>query len=125
MKRHSIIFPWPAKELHAHAKGKGYHVKARATKHARQCARAIVAHLELAPMTAPVRVSYVFAMPDRRRRDIENLRQACKPYIDGIVDAGLLTGDSWDVLRSGCADAELAKPDTPPHVRITLTEENE
>lgn len=25
--------------------------------------------------------------------------QQCKPYIDGIVDSGLIAGDHWEVLR--------------------------
>jgi hypothetical protein len=46
-----------------------------------------------------VEVRYFFRVPDRRRRDAANMVQQCKPYVDGIVDAGLITGDHWEALR--------------------------
>lgn len=50
------------------------------------------------PLTeASVRVVYI--IPDKRRRDPDNALASAKPCIDGIVDAGLLTDDSFRVIR--------------------------
>ena len=40
----------------------------------------------------------VFFLPDRRRRDLDNLIGASKSYIDGLVRSGVLTDDSPDVV---------------------------
>ena len=47
----------------------------------------------------PVTASVTFWMPDRRRRDLDNLLASLKPAWDGLVDAGLLVDDSADTLR--------------------------
>ncbi len=41
-------------------------------------------------------VVYWFYVPNKIKRDAANMVQACKPIIDGIVDAKVLTGDSWE-----------------------------
>jgi hypothetical protein len=51
------------------------------------------------PKANIVEVRYFFRVPDRRRRDAANMIQECKPYIDGIVESGLISGDHWEVLR--------------------------
>ena len=51
------------------------------------------------PKADAAEVRYFFRVPDRRRRDAANMIQECKPYIDGIVDSGLISGDHWEVLR--------------------------
>jgi Holliday junction resolvase RusA-like endonuclease len=43
-------------------------------------------------------VSVAFGLPDKRRRDLDNLIASCKPLIDGIVDAGVIVDDSIDVI---------------------------
>jgi len=40
-------------------------------------------------------VDVTFVVPDNRRRDKSNMTSAFKPGLDGIVDAGILTDDSW------------------------------
>jgi Holliday junction resolvase RusA-like endonuclease len=39
-------------------------------------------------------ITITFVSGDRIRRDIDNLFAAMKPYIDGIVDAGVIADDS-------------------------------
>jgi Holliday junction resolvase RusA-like endonuclease len=39
-----------------------------------------------------------FVVPDKRRRDLDNLVSSVKPQMDGIVDAGILRDDSLEVL---------------------------
>lgn len=40
-----------------------------------------------------------FVVPDRRRRDLDNLIASTKPLTDGIVLSGLLVDDSTEVIR--------------------------
>lgn len=122
-----IELPWPDPALHVHAKGVHWAKKAGATKAARRLAerRARLAmqtrkHSVLAG--DPVMLCYGFIMPDRRGRDIENLRGMCKPYVDGVVDAGLLVDDNWQRLMSGPAFVRVCdrKADEVAFVRVVL-----
>ena len=45
------------------------------------------------PLRAPVEATVTFVVPDRRRRDLDNLCAMLKPAWDGLVDAGVLAGD--------------------------------
>ena len=95
----SIDLPKPSG--HAHNKGH-WRAKARPIKAMRELAyilakQAIAEHGK--PNADVVDVSYFFRVPDRGRRDAANMIQECKPYIDGIVDSGLISGDHWEVLR--------------------------
>lgn len=95
-----IEFPFPdMKALNAHAKGNSHWAKSSATKQARTLAKFICIDMlnrkEIHPIHGPVLVSYDFFVPDNYRRDVCNMLQAMKPTIDGIVEAGVVEGDSW------------------------------
>ncbi len=66
-------------------------------------------------------VVYWFYVPNKIKRDAANMVQACKPIIDGIVDAKVLTVN-MGVLEIGgvnvCVDSEN------PRVEIELWEDN-
>lgn len=47
------------------------------------------------------RVTYSFTQPTRRRRDIDNLIYMMKPFMDGLVESGLLVDDASDHVRYG------------------------
>ena len=47
----------------------------------------------------PVLASVTFVLPDRRRRDEDNLRAMLKPAWDGFQDANLIVGDHVGVFR--------------------------
>lgn len=47
------------------------------------------------------RISYTFFLKDRRRRDLDNLLAACKPYTDGLIDAGVIFYDDITHLEYG------------------------
>ena len=44
-------------------------------------------------LDAPL-VDIQWGVPDKRRRDWDNLIAACKPFVDGLVKAGVLRDDS-------------------------------
>jgi hypothetical protein len=50
---------------------------------------------------ATARVSVAFTFKDGRERDLDNLLSACKPYLDGLKDAGVISGDSYKHLKYG------------------------
>lgn len=54
-------------------------------------------------------VRYIWHPPDARRRDVDNYITACKPYLDGIVTAGLLKDDSSEYIRGPFG--EFREPD--------------
>lgn len=64
-------------------------------------------------------VRIVWIVPDRRRRDPGNAVAACKAVIDGAVDAGLLTDDSFAVITHLSVVAERGPA---AGVRIEVTE---
>ena len=45
--------------------------------------------------------------PDKRRRDALNTIAACKSYIDGFVDGGLIEDDNFMILVSGSFKASV------------------
>jgi len=61
---------------------------------------ALEAHDNFPPKWERVRVAIHFVLPDKRKRDMPNLigSEAVKGLIDGLVDAGVMTGDDMSVL---------------------------
>ncbi len=62
------------------------------------------------PPLGAVTIEMTHVVPDRRRRDLDNLATAAtKPYLDGLVDSGLLSDDSSDVVTAITHRAELVR----------------
>ena len=95
----SITMPIDSR-LHAHAKGH-WRTKSKPTRQARQEACFLALQTHAKPLSGRVVVDYHFSVPDRRRRDLANMVQSCKPIIDGVVDSGLIPGDHWESLGIG------------------------
>jgi hypothetical protein len=60
-------------------------------------------------------IYYTWFPPDNRRRDDDGYILACKPFLDGLVDSGLLLDDSNKVVQrvSGSfGPADKANPRT-------------
>lgn len=105
--------------LHAHAKS-GWRAKADPVKEARKLGR-LLAFNAKAKLTGRVEVSYSFFVGDRRRRDEANMIHHCKPIIDGVVDAGAIPGDHWEVLGIGRVSTTLdCKLDWSRGVQVVL-----
>jgi len=47
------------------------------------------------------RISYEFLIKDRWKRDADNLLAACKPFTDGLIDAGVIFYDDIKHLEYG------------------------
>ena len=123
----SITLPLPPAALHAHAKGH-WRDKTTATRRYREEAYflALIAMKEScgeipkaeANEPARGRLSVAFYWPDNRRRDTLNAIQGLKPAVDGIVDAGVLSDDSWQVLQIGEITAQIDRD--KPRVEINV-----
>lgn len=98
-----IELPWFPKEITAHNTG-AWRGKAAAVQSARDVARAVAKQAVregsgFFEHDSPVWVEYVFCV-ETMRFDEANLIQCCKPYIDGVVDAGMIPGDTLAKLRT-------------------------
>ena len=117
-----IEMPFPdMRKLHAHTSGNRF-VKATATKNARTLAKYIcidaINRKEARPIAGPVLISYAIFVPSNIARDTSNIIQACKPFVDGIVDSGLVEGDSWQQMKIYNVHVEIDRKN--PRVEITL-----
>ena len=65
------------------------------------------------------RISYEFVIKDRRRHDVDNLLSSCKPFTDGLIDAGVLFYDDMKHLEYGMVKAIY---DTRDETNITIEE---
>jgi len=43
-------------------------------------------------------VKVTFGLPDRRKRDSGGLIERCKPWLDGLVDAGVIADDDLETI---------------------------
>ena len=119
----TITLDLPDSRLHAHAKG-GWRAKRPAVKSARGLAH-MIAIRDRGAFRRPDRatIHYAFFVPDNRQRDEANLIQMCKPYVDGLCDAGLIVGDHWQVLSTGGVSVEIDRD--RPRVELTITERDD
>lgn len=51
------------------------------------------------------RISYEFLLKDRRKHDADNLLASCKPFTDGLIDAGVIFYDDIEHLEYGLVRA--------------------
>jgi len=85
----------------------------RRHKRARDMRAQIIGHAADQGMTAvepPVEVRLLYRLPTRQSRDLDNLVAAAKPWLDGLVDAGVLPADDVFTVRRLTADVEFGKP---------------
>ena len=122
MKSITIQLPLPSSSLNAH--GKTHWRKQQGPrKKAREDACILAKHAAKGIKFERATVSYSFKFPCNRGRDLANYIQMCKPYIDGIVDAGVIPDDKWQTLGIGAVVAEVDKNN--PGVILHLMDRND
>lgn len=74
------------------------------------------------PLTPPVRAAVTFVVPNRHKRDLDNLLAMLKPAWDGLTDAGVLAGDDSEQFSVESAKVEWAayREATGPCVIVVL-----
>ncbi len=98
-----IPLPWtkPPLTLNTGLRAENPYSKAKKVRDAKAEAVAAIIAADLSPMAGAV-VMLHYRVPDRRRRDADNLASTLKVCQDALVDAGVLVEDSWvTVPRSG------------------------
>ncbi len=119
----TIILPLPAKRLSPNctvATRGGRFAKAAAVKRYRAMAKEAVesACVETGPWERAL-ATVTFFWPNRRQRDEDNAVASLKAAYDGIVDSGLIVGDSSKYLRREMPVFEVDKEN--PRVEIVVT----
>ena len=76
----------------------------------------------LAGPRTPSALSFVFEVPDRRRRDPHNYYPTIKAIVDGLVDAGLWPDDTPEYVSTTEPTFAVVKRGDPQHVHVTITE---
>ena len=94
----SLELRWPPTGNHATKHTRSGHYKTREAALYRSHVRNEVYLLELAclPLVGPLEVSWLLSPPDRRARDVDNVR---KELADALTLAGLWTDGSCKVIR--------------------------
>ena len=96
MQKLTLELAWPDKRLQPNARCH-WAAKAKAVKSAREFAYMSAAagmEIEKWQRVKTASIEFVFYDPVKRRRDRDNHLAACKAYIDGFADAGLIDDDS-------------------------------
>lgn len=90
----TIELPFPPKELSPNSRPNRWE-KAKAVREYRTAVGWMAAPTGRyrATLTPPVSAVVTFVVPTRHKRDLDNLLAMLKPAWDGLVDAGVLTGD--------------------------------
>ena len=102
---HTITLPIPDNCL-GQTRG-NWQKKARISKQMRNDAALLAVSLRPLKFRPRALIHYGFYWPDYTQRDEANYIHNCKPYVDGLVDAGLIPGDHWRVLSTDGAHSEL------------------
>lgn len=91
-----IPLPWtaPPLTLNTGLRAENPHVKAAKVRDAKAAAVVAIHAAKVAPMAGAI-LTLHYRVPDRRRRDADNLAATLKVCQDALVEAGVLIEDSW------------------------------
>lgn len=70
-------------------------------------------------------VEIIFTLPDKRIRDLDGMAGACKPWLDGLTDAGVLLKDDCWHLKKATHSARYKKNVEGTEIIITQIEKAE
>lgn len=108
--------PWQRPPLTANQRFH-WRKKAALTKEIRQWAGVLFRPVQFT--TGPVIVQLDWHVPDRRRRDVDNLVPTLKALCDGLVDAGVVHDDTPDLMDKRMPRI-IHTPDQPARLVLTL-----
>ena len=122
--RVTVTLPIPSRTLSPNGRHH-WRTKAAAKKKAREDGRlATLAALSPVASARPLWLNAVVSVrlvrkDGRGRWDDDNLIAACKAYVDGVVDAGLMANDKG--LRWGSVEQVVDKTDRAGRIELTFT----
>jgi crossover junction endodeoxyribonuclease RusA len=118
----TIRLPWPKPPLSQNDRDERTRGGARKIADAKAEARWAVRAGRVTPVDR-AEVTLHYRVPDRRRRDADNLAVVLKVCQDALVLEGVLADDSWTHIPA--ATCRIHPPDGPPAMWLTLTPINE
>lgn len=71
------------------------------------------------PIATPISVKLVWSVPTKHRRDADAAQPTLKSFQDGLVDAAVIAGDHWEIVRRSWCEIEYA-PGKPMSVRVEI-----
>jgi Holliday junction resolvase RusA-like endonuclease len=96
-----IPLPWTSPPISQNDR-QHHHVKAKAVAAALVEARLAIRAAQIAPIVG-AEITLHYRVPDKRRRDADNLAVTLKAAQDALVAEGVIPRDDWvHVPRSGC-----------------------
>ena len=95
-----------------------HHVKAKAYAQAVEDARWAIRRDRPRVDSLPVAVGLHWRIPDKRRRDPDNLAGTLKAVLDALVAESVLPDDGWQYVRR--VSCEMHPPDGDPAMWVTL-----
>lgn len=122
MSTHTIPLPWskPPITLNPGLRSSSAYVKAAKVRDAK--AEACVAiNRSACPPLPGCNITLHYRVPDRRRRDADNLAATLKVCQDALVIAGVLIEDSWVTVPSATCRIHPPTPEGPA-LWLTLEE---
>lgn len=117
-----LIIPgrFPSLNDYIAAERRNRHIAAKMKREETKRVSDIAANSDMPTFQKPVHVYFTWVEPNRRR-DIDNIAFAHKFILDGLVDAGVLKGDSQKYV-TGFVDLFRVDKDNP-HVSVLITDE--
>lgn len=117
-----LIIPgrFPSLNDYIAAERRNRHIAAKMKRDETKRVSDIAANSDMPTFEKPVHVYFAWVEPNRRR-DIDNIAFAHKFILDGLVDAGVLKGDSQKYV-TGFVDLFRVDKDNP-HVSVLITDE--
>lgn len=118
-----LIIPgrFPSLNDYIAAERKNRHIAAKMKRDETKRVADIAANSDMPTFEKPVHVYFTWVEPNRRR-DIDNIAFAHKFILDGLVDAGVLKGDSQKYV-TGFYDYFGKTDKDNPHVSVLITDE--
>jgi crossover junction endodeoxyribonuclease RusA len=115
-----IRLPWTAPPLSLNDRSRSHWPSTRKRRQVRGIAR-VLAHQAGVPALEACVVQLHYVPRDRRRRDTDNLVATLKPLADGLVDAGVVTDDTPQLMSK--PEPRIEAPDSrDPHLYLVITE---
>lgn len=114
-----IPLPWtrPPITLNTGLRADNPHAKAARVRKAKAEATTAILAADVRPIVA-AEVTLHYRVPDRRRRDADNLAPTLKVCQDALVDAGVLIEDSWVTVPA--ATCRIHAPDGTAELWLEL-----
>lgn len=103
MTTHIVPLPWvkpPVPTLNAGLRSSSVHAKAGTVRAAKSQAGQAIRRSRVPKGIAGVELTLHYRVPDRRRRDADNLAPTLKVCQDALVATGVIFEDSWITVPS-------------------------